>query len=85
MNPKRTVTCFAGSRDGKSLATDVVGDFVGSTIILRSAFPLSSALSRARQIANRNLSLAEWRQFFPGDTYRKTFADLSAPDDLADR
>jgi hypothetical protein len=45
---------------------------------------MSSARSRARQIANRNLSLAEWQQFFPGELYRKTFSDLPAPDDPED-
>jgi hypothetical protein len=31
-------------------------------------------------IANRNLSLAEWRRFFPDVTYRPTFLSLPAPE-----
>jgi WD40 repeat protein len=34
---------------------------------------------RAGQIANRNLSLNEWRQFFPEMAYRTTFPVLPAP------
>jgi hypothetical protein len=34
---------------------------------------------RAGQIANRNLSLNEWRRIFPDVTYRPTFPGLPTP------
>jgi hypothetical protein len=33
----------------------------------------------AGQIANRNLSLNEWRRLFPNEAYRLTFPGLPAP------
>jgi hypothetical protein len=37
----------------------------------------------AAQLANRNLTFAEWQQYFPDrPQYRRTFADLPDPDDL---
>jgi WD40 repeat protein len=78
---QKVLTLFTFKSDCTRISTSVVGGFVGTTIMLRRAFPAPSPLSRASQIANRNLSLAEWQQFFPSEPYRKTFPDLSAPDD----
>ena len=37
----------------------------------------------ARTILSRNLFADEWRLYFPGEKYRKTFPDLPGPDDQA--
>ena len=39
----------------------------------------SSWVRRAEKVANRNLSLDEWRQYFPGESYRPTFLELPFP------
>jgi hypothetical protein len=36
----------------------------------------------AGQIANRNFTRGEWRQFFPEEPYRRTFRSLPWPHDL---
>jgi len=35
----------------------------------------------ARIMVGRNFSADEWRLYFPGEKYRKTFADLPGPDE----
>lgn len=37
---------------------------------------LGALQERAREIANRNFTQTEWRQFFPGEEYRRVFDDL---------
>jgi WD40 repeat protein len=44
---------------------------------------LDSWRGRAGQIANRNFTGAEWRQYFPGTPYRPTFVNLSIPPEAA--
>ena len=36
-------------------------------------------IALARQTAGRNLTFAEWKEFFPGESYRPTFPDLPVP------
>jgi WD40 repeat protein len=36
-------------------------------------------LEAARRVAGRNLTRAEWKQYFPGLAYSKTFPDLPEP------
>jgi WD40 repeat protein len=40
---------------------------------------LKSWIRLAGQIANRNLTLAEWQEYFPDMPYRRTFPDLPIP------
>jgi len=39
----------------------------------------AEVIDLARRDAVRNLTLAEWAEYFPGETYRPTFADLPSP------
>jgi WD40 repeat protein len=40
-------------------------------------------VSLAKKVANRNLTLAEWKQYLPDEgEYRRTFPDLPDPDDV---
>lgn len=41
---------------------------------------LDDLLNLARVTAGRNLTPQEWKQFFHGEPYHKTFPDLPAPD-----
>ncbi len=36
----------------------------------------------AGQVANRNFTRDEWRQYFPEDPYRPTFPDLPVPPEV---
>jgi WD40 repeat protein len=65
--------CF--SPDGKLLASGSWDD----AIILWDV-DLESWKDRARRIANRNLTRAEWKQYLGDEPYRKTSPDLPVPD-----
>jgi WD40 repeat protein len=41
---------------------------------------VSELIRLARSKVNRNLTTNEWRLYFPGEKYRKTFPDLPGPD-----
>jgi hypothetical protein len=61
------------SPDGKTLAAGYGVDVVLCDV------ELSSWQDLAGTIANRNLTWAEWRQYFPEEPYRRTFPDLTDP------
>jgi hypothetical protein len=41
---------------------------------------MTDLIDRARITVGRNLSADEWRLYFPGEKYRKTFDELPGPD-----
>ena len=41
---------------------------------------MSKLIDLARAAAGRNLTTDEWKRYFPGEKYRKTFPDLPGPD-----
>jgi len=51
-------------------------------VVLFDADP-ASWLRKAGQVANRNLTRAEWRQYFPNTPYRRTLDNLPAPPEEA--
>ena len=51
-----------------------------SGVVLFDADPLSWC-RKAAQTANRNFTLAEWTQYFPGTPYRRTVRSLPWPHD----
>jgi WD40 repeat protein len=62
------------SPNGKTIATGYGGGMVLWDV------DLSSWQGLAATIANRNLTRAEWRQYFPEEeSYRPTFPDLTVP------
>ena len=65
------VTSLAFSPDGKTLA---VGDSSG---VVWCDVDLESWKRLARQVANRNLTRAEWKLYFPDTPYRPTFNELT--------
>lgn len=69
------VTAVAVSPDDRWLVT-------GSNDSTARLWPLKLGdfLDFARLVAVRNLSLQEWEQYFPGQSYRKTFPDLPGPE-----
>jgi hypothetical protein len=73
----------AFSPDGKALTAGYYGVGVGGTrvggVVLWDV-DLNSWRRLAGLIANRNLTRAEWRQYFPDrPEYRPTFPDLPVP------
>ncbi|HMB03578.1 MAG TPA: hypothetical protein VKP69_07540, partial [Isosphaeraceae bacterium] len=64
------VRSVAFSPDGKTLAAGGGGGVVLLDVDLKSW------QTRAGQIANRNFTWDEWRQYFPDGPYRRTFCDL---------
>jgi WD40 repeat protein len=44
---------------------------------------INDLINLARITVGRNFSADEWRLYFPGEKYRKTFPDLPGPDDQA--
>jgi WD40 repeat protein len=41
---------------------------------------MNDLVDLARTVVGRNFSTDEWRLYFPGENYRKTFPDLPGPD-----
>jgi hypothetical protein len=41
---------------------------------------MKDLMNLARITVGRNFSADEWQLYFPGEQYRKTFADLPGPD-----
>jgi WD40 repeat protein len=72
----------AFSPDGKTLATGVPLDGPGGGVVLWDV-DLKSWQRLAGQIANRNFTREEWRQYFPDEPYRATFPDLPIPPQVA--
>ena len=67
----------AFSPDGKTLAAGYDGVGGGGGVV-QFDIDLTSWRRQAGSIANRNLSRAEWQEYFPGQAYRKTFDWLPA-------
>jgi WD40 repeat protein len=91
---KGDVPSVAFSPDGKTIAAGYdVGPVVQWDVDLRSWKRLAGRVGGvvqwdvdlrswkrlAGRIANRNFTRAEWRQYFPEETYRATFPDLPVP------
>ena len=66
------VNDVAFSPDGKTLAAGWGDDVCGGGVV-QFDIDLTSWRRQAGSIANRNLSRAEWQEYFPGQPYRKTF------------
>jgi hypothetical protein len=69
------------SKDSKSLAVEYGSRYGGEHWVreMRWDLDLDSWQSLAGKIANRNLTSAEWRQYFPDSSYRRTFDNLPVP------
>jgi hypothetical protein len=65
------------SPDGKTLAAGYQARSGGGVVLWD--VDLDSGERLAKQVANRNLTRAEWRQFFADIPYRPTFDDLPVP------
>ena len=72
------VSSVAFSPDGKTVAVGYYDVRVGGGGVVRFDIDLTSWRRQAGSIANRNLSWAEWQEYFPGQAYRKTFDWLPA-------
>ena len=78
-------TSVAFSRDGKTIAAGFYGSrhlAVTGSVVLCDV-DLESWQRRAGEIANRNLTREEWRDYFPETPYRATFPDLPVPPEVA--
>ncbi len=76
------VSGVALSPDGKTIAAGY-GKFGGGGGVVVWDVNLKSWQRIAGQIANRNFTRAEWRQFFPDEPYRATFPDLPVPPEVS--
>jgi hypothetical protein len=77
--PEGEVQSVAFSPDGKTLAAGYAAGVRGEGGVVLWDMDLDSWRRLAGQIANRNLTRAEWRQYFPDTPYRPTFDDLPVP------
>jgi WD40 repeat protein len=75
------VKSVAFSPDRKTIATAFVGIGGVGGVVLWDV-DLESWQRRAGQIANRNFTLEEWREYFPGRPYHATFPDLPVPPEV---
>ncbi len=76
--PEGGVHSVAFSPDSKTLAASFSsGGNVGGVVLWDA--DLESWKRLAGRIANRNLTRAEWRHYFPGEEYRPTFDNLPVP------
>jgi hypothetical protein len=73
------VESVAFSPDSKTIAAGYVSG--GGGVVLLDV-DLKSWQHKAGQIANRNFTRDEWRQFFPEEPYRATFPDLPVPPEV---
>jgi hypothetical protein len=73
-----SVNEVAFSPDGKTLAAGYGGSGGRGGGVVQFDIDLTSWCRQAGSIANRNLSRAEWQEYFPGQAYRKTFDWLPA-------
>ncbi len=71
----------AFSLDGGTIAAGYGGVRGVGGVVLWDV-DLQSWQRLAGQIANRNFTRAEWRQFFPEEPYRATFPDLPVPPEI---
>ncbi len=69
---------MAFSPDGKTLAVGYGDAARAGGGVVQFDIDLTSWRRQAGSIANRNLSRAEWQEYFPGQAYRKTFDWLPA-------
>jgi hypothetical protein len=75
--PEGTVSSVAFSPDGKTLVAGYIRQGGGG---VRLSPGPGSWVESAQRIANRNLTRAEWKQYFPDrPEYRPTFPDLPVP------
>jgi WD40 repeat protein len=72
------IRSLAFTRDGRL----VTGGGDGSAKVWQ--IDLSILVKKAEHIAGRNLTLAEWQQFFGEERYRRTFPDLPDGDGVAE-
>jgi WD40 repeat protein len=72
------VHCVAFSPDGKTVAAGYSLSANRHGVLLWDVNP-ESWMNIAGQITNRNLTRAEWRQYFPEQPYHATFPDLTVP------
>ena len=72
------VSSIAFSPDGRTLAT---GSWDQSVILWDITTDAESMIARACQIANRNFTEGEWRQYMGERPYRKTCVSQSGPHD----
>jgi WD40 repeat protein len=69
------VTAVGISQDGRWL---VAGGLDGTTRLWR--LQVNDLIDLAGVRVGRNFSADEWRLYFPGEKYHKTFPDLPGPD-----
>ncbi len=69
---------LAFSPDGKKIAAGYGGGDIGGGVVLWDVDP-ESWQRKAGQIANRNFTRDEWRQYFHDEPYHPTFPDLPVP------
>jgi WD40 repeat protein len=69
-SPTRTV---AFSNDGRTLVSGGTGMWLWNAILWSRS--LAAFAGRLCPVANRQLTTAEWRQYVPGEPYRKTCAE----------